>query len=323
MDLRHLAAFVAVAEEGSFTKAALRLHISQPPLSRQVRQLEDELGFPLFVRGRVGIELTPQGRGLLETARSANLAVAAFEEAAKQAKDPRARGVTLGVAWGLWPAVDLIRVHHSARYPDVRIGLEDICAIHGSVKEREVDVVVGRPPIDRDQYESSVLFHECMSAIISDTHPLARRESITLRDLAHETLLLFDRSIGPAVYDKVLALYKAAAVHPRVVAGQPPPFAQRAMMLVASRQGFYVGISSRFTQSHCVSGVAVVPLDEPDARSEVRIAWRRGEQSQNVKDFLRSAREVFPPAEQPAAPTALRAVAAAGRRAHRASGQRG
>jgi hypothetical protein len=71
------------------------------------------------------------------------------------------------------------------------------------------------------------------------------------------------------------------------------------MMLVASRQGYYIGIASPFTQTHRTSGVAVVPLNEPNATLEVRIAWRREHMSVCVKEFLKSAREVFRPKRQP------------------------
>ena len=84
MDMRHLSAFVAVAEEGTFTKAARRLHISQPPLSRHVRQLERELGVTLFVRRRDGIELTNDGYALIEKAQAAVAAIRAFEGAAHE-----------------------------------------------------------------------------------------------------------------------------------------------------------------------------------------------------------------------------------------------
>jgi hypothetical protein len=82
--------------------------------------------------------------------------------------------------------------------------------------------------------------------------------------------------VGPGVYDKTLALFEAAGIRPRVVNGQPPPYAQAAMMLVASGEGYYVGIASPFTQTHRASGVAVIALNEPDApRCAHRVAEGR------------------------------------------------
>jgi DNA-binding transcriptional LysR family regulator len=283
-----------VAEERSFTKAAQRLHLSQPPLSRHVRQLEDELGVTLFVRHRDGIELTGEGRLLLEKARAANLAVADFQDTARAVRPSCTRPLKIGIGWGLWGAVDRIRAHHVTRWPDARIVAEDLCPERQLARERSFDVAVLRPPVDHARYESEWLFEERFVVILSDTHPLATRQALRLADLAAEPMLMYERSIGPGVYDKTLALYRAASTRPRLVEAQPPPYSQAAMMLVACRQGFYVGIASPYTQTHRASGVAIVPLNEPTALLEVRLAWPKGDISKDAREFLRSARDVFP-----------------------------
>jgi DNA-binding transcriptional LysR family regulator len=299
MDLRHLRAFVTVAEEGTFTKAARRLHISQPPLSKQVRQLERELGTALFVRHRDGIELTRDGTMLLERAQATLTAFREFEDFTKTVSS-RARPLRVGIGWGLWEAVERIRSHHTNRFPDVRIAAEDLCTGSHATGERRLDILVRRRPIDETSYDSELLFEEHFVALLADTHPLASRARVTLAELASAPLLMYDRCLGPGVYDKTLALYEAAGIRPQVVSGQPPPYAQAAMMLVASGEGYYVGIASPFTQTHRASGVAVVPIDEPGALIEVRIAWRKGEASRPAREFVRSAQAVFPAAAQPA-----------------------
>jgi DNA-binding transcriptional LysR family regulator len=299
MDLRHLRAFVAVAEEGTFTKAARRLHISQPPLSKQVRALERELGTTLFVRHRDGIELTRDGAVLLERAQVALTAFGEFEDFTRTVTS-RARPLRVGIGWGLWEAVERIRSHHVKRFPDVRIDAEDLCTDGSSAQDRRIDVAVVRRLVDEASYESEPLFEEEFVALIAESHPLASRPSVRLSELASGRLLMYDRCLGPGVYDKTFALLQAAGLRPQVVSGQPPPYAQAAMMLVASGQGYYLGIASPFTQSHRASGVAVVPLDEPNARLGVRIAWKKSESTRAVKEFVRSARAVFPPkAEAP------------------------
>lgn len=293
MDLRHLRAFVAVAEEGTFTKAARRLHISQPPLTKQVQQLERELGMPLFVRHRNGVELTADGRMLLERAQAALAAFREFEDST-QAVSARARPLRVGIGWGLWEAVERVRSHHAKRFPDTRIAAEDLCTERSTTQERRIDVAVVRRPVDETLYDSEPLFQEEFVALLAESHPLASRKALKLADLAAVPLLLYDRCLGPGVYDKTLALFEAAGIRPRVVNGQPPPYAQAAMMLVASGEGYYVGIASPFTQTHRASGVAVMALNEPDARLDVRIAWRKGDTSRAVREFVRSARAVFP-----------------------------
>jgi DNA-binding transcriptional LysR family regulator len=292
MDLRHLHAFVAVAEEGTFTKAARRLHISQPPLSKQVQQLERELGTALFIRRRDGIELTRDGTMLLERAQAVLKAFHEFEDCTKLVNS-RERPLRIGIGWGLWDAVERIRAHHEQRFPEMRIVAEDLCSARSAGTERQIDVAVTRPPVDSSRYESQPLFEEQFVALLADTHPLAARKSVRLVELANEPLLMYDRCVGPGVYDKTLSLFKAAGVQPQMITAQPPPYAHGAMMLVASRQGYYVGIASPFTQTHRVRGVAVVPLHEPGARLEVRIAWRANETSRCVAEFVRSARAAF------------------------------
>jgi DNA-binding transcriptional LysR family regulator len=295
VDFRHLRAFVTVAEERSFTKAAQRLHISQPPLTRYVRQLENELGVSLFVRSRHGADLTRDGRVLFEKARTASMAIADFQGAAQSIAPPHGRTLTVGIVWGLWEAVNRIRAHHAERCPGMRLDVQDLCLEHRDPLEApRIDVVVTRPPVDETLFESEPLFDERFVALLADTHPLASRSRVRLSELVAEPLLLYERSVGPGVYDKTLALFGAAGLRPSVVEAQPPPYSQGAMMLVASHQGFYVGIASPFTQTHRASGVAVVPIDEPDAHLGVRIAWRRNDSSSKVRQFLCSARDVFP-----------------------------
>jgi len=292
VDFRQLRSFVMVAEERNFTRAAQRLHISQPPLTRQIRQLEEELGVALFVWHRTGVEMTREGRALLEKARAVGTAVTDFENCARWVKAPGNRGISVGMCWGLWEAVNLIRAHHTKRFPEVTITAYDMCD-KAQEWRRQIDVAVLRPPVD-SEFVSEPLFEEQIVAILGDSPPFASHSAVTFSELATEPLLLFDRRSGPGVYDKILALCDAACVKPSIAEGQPMPYTQEAMMLIASRQGFYLGIASQFTQTHRASGVAVVPLNEPGAHIDVRVAWRRNEASKEVREFIRSARDVFP-----------------------------
>src|ERR687886_168912 len=99
MDFRHIRAFIAVADTLSVTKAAERLHISQPPLSRHIHQLETELGLTLFVRHRQGVTLTDAGRRLLEKARTLDMAASEFFETARTASCTAQR-IRIGIGWG-------------------------------------------------------------------------------------------------------------------------------------------------------------------------------------------------------------------------------
>lgn len=151
MDFRHLRAFIAVAEESSVTKAATRLHISQPPLSRHIKQLEGELGIRLFVRHRQGVTLTDAGHQLLEKARALASAAADFYESAGQTTSDNSNKVRLGIAWGLWETVNRIRVASARQFANVTIEATDVlCAeqYNEHLRDRSLDVVFGRPHFD-------------------------------------------------------------------------------------------------------------------------------------------------------------------------------
>lgn len=299
MNLRHVRAFVAVAEELSFTNAARRLHISQPPLSRQIQQLEREVGVRLFVRGPRHIELTDRGRLLLDEARRLSAIVDEFVETAQRVKRKSAGVLRIGIAWGLWTALNRIRAQYAKDHPGVEITGEDLCLRGDSLtpadafRRQRIDVALIRAPVDAPSVQCESLFHERIVMLIRSDHPLARARSVTLRQLTQEKLLLFERKLSPVLYDRILELYAAADVAPRIVHTKTSPIEQAGLMLVASGEGVYPSTSSRFTQPHAAIGVAEVPLAEPNASIPMLLAWRSDDASPAVSDFVEVARHVF------------------------------
>jgi len=238
MDFRHLRAFIAVAEESSVTKAAERLHISQPPLSRHIKQLEDELGITLFIRHRQGVTLTTAGQRLLEKARALASAAADFYESAGQTTRNDSNRVRLGIGWGLWETVNSIRLASARQFGNTTIEATDVlCAEHYNqqLQEGALDVVFGRPYFETAALEAVPLYQEPMLAVLSADNPLASRPTLSIRDLANETLLLYDRHVSPYVYDKVLDVYAKAGVTPKVVpTPEAGPYNQAGLMLALS-----------------------------------------------------------------------------------------
>lgn len=290
MKLRHLQAFVAVAEEGTFSRAARRLELAQPPLSRYVHELEQELGSELFVRGRSGAALTPAGRLVLERAVAV---LKTFRDIEDFAPSPDAsRVLHIGIGWGLWEAFEHIRALHASRFPAARITAEDLSLAHGSRDERPTDLVITRDRVEAHAFECQSLFEEHFVALINDRHRLASRESITLSELASEPLLLFDRRLEPGTWDATWELIRLAAFRPRIVDGQQPPWTLGGMAMIASGDGYYLGTSSPFTQTHRASGVAAVPLRWPQMQLQVRLVWKT-HAPREAQEFARSARAAF------------------------------
>jgi len=311
MDFRHLRAFIAVAEESSVTKAAARLHISQPPLSRHIRQLEEELGITLFHRHRQGVRLTEAGAGLLEKAKVLAAAASDFYETAGETTRNEENRLRVGIGWGLWETVNKIRVASARQFANITIDATDVlCAdiYNEQLQNRTLDFVFARPPFDADTLESAVLFQERIVAVISADSPLASRKTVRLRDLANETLLLWDRHIMPHLFDKVDGLYARQGITPnRVPTPDAGPYNQAGLMKVASGHGIYLCIGIPFATTQ---GVAVVPLSDPDATLDICVAWRKGETSPVVCKFLESVWQVFPNARPGAAKTAAKRVVA-------------
>jgi DNA-binding transcriptional LysR family regulator len=298
MDFRHLRAFIAVAEESSVTKAAARLHISQPPLSRHIRQLEDELGITLFIRHRQGVRLTEAGHALLEKAKVLAAAASDFYETAGQTTRNQANKIRVGIGWGLWETVNNVRVASARQFANITIDASDLLCTEQQaelLQSRSLDLVFSRPPLEGEGVESTMLFQERLVAIVSSDSPLASRKTLRVRDLADETLLVWDRHLIPYVYDKVQDLYSRAGITPkRIATPDAGPHNQAGLMMVASGKGIYVCMGMPVSSQNTVSSVAAVPLSDPDASLDVCVAWRKDETSAVVRQFLESVWHVFP-----------------------------
>ena len=220
MNLRHVRAFVVVAEELSLRRAGRRLGVSQASVSRQVQQLEQELGLTLFLRRRDGIELTHQGTQMLDQAMRLAAAAAEFSDHMKTVEAHRRGVVRLGISWGLWDAVNRIRARHQARANGVAVlGTDMASGIQvEALRQRRIDVGLVRMPCDTRELQTSVLYSECVVALLPAAHPLAHRSSVRLAELANDRLLLHDRDHAPVIYDKIFELYSAAGVTPHIVA---------------------------------------------------------------------------------------------------------
>src|SRR5688500_4652307 len=297
MAFRHIRAFLAVADALSVTKAAERLHSTQPPLTRHIHQLERELGVTLFVRHRQGVTLTEAGQRLLEKARMLDSAATEFVAAARPVSG-ESRTLRVGIAWGLWDVVNSARLAFARHDPNVVIEAQDaFCHIQGGeqLKQRTLDVVFARPPYDPAFRVSEPILVEPIQAIISDASPLASCERVRIRDLAKQPLLLWDREIAPVLYDRILELYVRADVRtPMIPTPGAGPYNHAGLMLVASGKGVYLGYGVPTTGAQPPSGVAVRPVSDNGATIDVCVVSRSDETSPVVARFLDCVGRLFP-----------------------------
>jgi len=314
VDLKLVRAFIAVADASSVTKAAARLHISQPPLSRQIHHLEEELGLTLFVRHSHGVTLTEAGARLLEQARAVDRVQREFEAAARREAGHQSRreAIRVGIGWGLWDLVNCLRVEFSARSPQAVFEVIDTPCWYDSdekLRNGSIDIALARPPFDPAYAVSDPVQVEPIQAVVAEHSPLAAQASVSVRDLSGETLLLWDRNIAPVLYDQILSLYARARVSPPMVptpgAG---PYNHAGILLVASGKGIYLGYGVPGTGNQVPGGVAARPVSDQGATVEVRAVYSKDGVTAAVSQFLDAVRAVSRVAEAQSPPD--RAVSA-------------
>jgi len=290
MELRHLRYFIAVAEERSFRRAADRLGIKQPPLSLQIRHLEQEMGAPLFHRHTRGVELTEAGKLLLEEAR------AILQRLARAKSDVVRRGrgesgkLNIGSSGGAYyhPLIPAIIREYRARYPDVELILEDsnTARLLARLRAGAIDLAFVRPPLERDGLATVPLVDEGCAMVLPIGHPLAGRASAPLSAFAKETFILFPRAISPGAYDMIIATCRRAGFEP--ILGQPAPQVISSIPMVAAGLGVSM-VPLSMTQI-AADGAFFLPIESDGPRAEVWLAYCRSERSPAVRKFVDVAR---------------------------------
>ena len=293
MELRHLRYFVTVAEELNLTRAAAKLRVAQPALSRQIKDLEDELHTPLFERTRTGVQLTRAGRTFYQRAR------AILTEAAEAANEARtAAGVISGrLAIGfpsgihlnyLAPLIAAFRKAHPKVEFDFFHGLppEQFKALRDS----RIDVGFVTMPVHEDGLDQKVIWRLPFKVVLPAKHPLARQREFALEDLRHEDFVFCPRESRPEFYDEFFRQCANAGFHPRVVAevgGYPTT------MLGLISVGVGVSVLPYFDQVERIRGIVWRPLVKPKVSSDFGLVWRRQSKSCVLDEFLVLAAKLF------------------------------
>jgi DNA-binding transcriptional LysR family regulator len=292
MELRHLRYFAVTAEEGHITRAAERLDMQQPPLSRQIKALERELGVQLFRRKARGVELTDAGGTLLQAARDILPRVQRAIEATQRTAKGEQGQVRIGAAptapfHSFVPRV--IRAFRDA-FPRVTLTLEESLShdLFQRLRADDIDVAFYRsPPADGAGLKLEPLLHEPMIMAVPKGNPLAKsagRSGLYLRAFADETFIVYGRRLGPGLYDATIAACHEAGFSPRL--GQEAPRIVSTLNLVAA--GLGVAMVPASLQHMRVEGVRYCVLRGPvQPKALLAIASRRGDPSAAVQQFLK------------------------------------
>lgn len=294
MELRHVRYFIAVAECLNFSKAAQQLHIAQPPLSRQIRQLEEDLGVTLFLRNKRSVTLTKEGRVFFEEAKKLVAQAGHAVEAARHAGNGDSGTVRVGIPSRLGGVISKAVAEHRKTFPAFDIHCKDICSSlqNEALRKGEIDIGFFRPPIDQAHLDCELLFEEEFVVVLPGTHPLAKRRFLRLKDIAGQPSIIFDRSFSSWLYDKMLGLYSRHALTSPLTVTHVEDEEAGALM-VASGKAILMGVGTIANRSVAGVDLVSVRLSEPEAKIELYMAWRKNEQSTAVFSFLDSARRIL------------------------------
>jgi len=278
VELRHLRYFQAVAEELNVTRAAARLHIAQPPLSRQIRQLEDEIGVPLFDRVGRGLRLTEAGRFLLEQSVQLTGRIEEVIEGTRRIGQGDKRWFGIGfvpsVLYGFLP--ELIRELRAAD-AQVEVGLSELITVQQveALKAGRIDIGFGRITLNDPAIARSVVMAEPLVAALPASHPAAGQPPLSPHELARHPFILYPARPRPSYADHVLSLFRAQGVQLRVV--QEANELQTALGLVAAGLGITLVPAS--VQRLHRDDVHYQAIDAPGFTSPVIMSYRAGDRS--------------------------------------------
>ncbi|QPF92360.1 LysR family transcriptional regulator [Bradyrhizobium commune] len=284
MELRVLRYFATVAAEGSFSRAAEKLHIAQPPLSRQIQQLERELGVQLLHRSRP-LTLTEPGRYLFEQARQIlNRADEARAMTRRIAKG-MVRQFNIGfVASTLYDALpELIRRFRLA-VPDADVHLVEMITLEqiAALKDGRIDVGFGRLRFEDDAIARRVIREEPLCVAVPLRHALAKGRKVRLRKTLGEPLILYPNSPRPSFADQVLSFYADAGIEPTI--GMEVRELQTALGLVAAGAGICLVPASVRRLGR--DDIRYLDLDEATMRTPIIMSYRRNDNSKLLAALL-------------------------------------
>ncbi|MFN6465784.1 MAG: LysR family transcriptional regulator [Nostoc sp. DedVER02] len=285
MELRHLRYFVTLAEELHFGRAAERLHIAQPPLSQQIRQLERELGFELFHRTKRNVQLTEAGQVFLgevqQIMRQLQQAIQVGQQTSRGEIGQLVVGFVSSAAYNILPTI--LRTFRSY-VPGVSIELHELTTDQQLewLREGRMDVGFLRPPVEENRFSCETIFQESLMVALPEAHLLASQSNVCLTSLANEPFILFPRILAPGLYDLIISVCQQAGFSPKVA--QEAIQMQTIVSLVAAKMG--VAIVPASLQNLQRIGVVYKTVQEPTPKVSIAMIWRKSETSPTVQKLV-------------------------------------
>jgi DNA-binding transcriptional LysR family regulator len=288
MELRHLRYFVVVGEEQHYGRASRRLRVAQPALSRQIQDLEEEVGFKLFDRLPRGVKLSVAGKLFLEDARRILQAVS--EATARAAHVARGQSGTLRVGFtenASWHGVvpDSFRLFREQQ-PDAELQLQPAASLEqlDAIRSGRLDAGFANfmPKVDPELDQLAVAVHH-LELAVPKRHPLTKLKKLRLRELTDALFIWFPRRASPAFYDRLMhECYRGGLKSPRIV----QEGLNEATILSLVSTGLGVGWVLGSARWRCPETVAILPVVDLNVPLRLTLAWRRDNTSPLLARFI-------------------------------------
>lgn len=286
IELRHLRFFVAVAEDLHFGRAAQRLHVAQPPLSQQIRKLEQLVGYPLFTRTSRSVKLTVAGEALLENARRTLRNVERDIEETRSAGRGEVGSLHIGFVGSavLTDFPNILRTYRET-YPRVQIRLHEsfTAQVTEGLANGTLDAGILRDADPTVGLHIKTISSEPFVAVLPATHPRARQKSISPAALRGESFVYYPRTAGTRAFEKPLSIFDEYGFRPVIV--QEAPHWLTILRLVAS--GLGVTVAPECVRQIASPDVVCVNLRRVNTVSHIELARIAGDSRPIVEQFAR------------------------------------
>lgn len=294
MEVGQARAFLVLAEELHFGRAAERLRIAQPPLSRMIKQLERQMGAELFERSTRHVDLTAAGKALLEPARHLVEASEAAQRIVEETISGERGKIRLGFAGAsVHRSVGEIARQIRKRSPGIHLELLSSQFSHVGLErvlDGSLDLAIGRWDFLPAEVNSLVVGHEKTMIAVSQTHPLANRASVSMKELADERWVTLPGGFGAALQNRLNSLAMFAGFVPRVA--QQAPDSWTLIVLVGAEMGIALTLDS-IRDNVRPDNVVFLPLTDSEDHLDVQMIWHRTNDNPALQLAIDAARNVF------------------------------
>lgn len=290
MELRQLQYFLAVAEDLNFSRAAARLGIAQPPLSRQIRQLEQELSVELFRRTKRRVELTEVGRIFQSEASQILAQVAQGVQVAQRASRGEIGRLVVGFEGSsTYDVIPVALKVYRERFSEVDL------VVYAMTTEEQIQALIENRigigfvvlPLNDKRLATEIILRESLILAIPESHPLVTRNEVQVRELADESFIMFQRNRGCGLYDQAISLCQDAGFSPKVI--QEADEMQVILGFVAA--GLGITLLSASVRQFQRPGVVYRTLQPSTPKVTLALAWRRDDPSTILQAFTEVVRE--------------------------------